>query len=617
MTQEELNQRAVRNLKKMADLELCSQVFSLPSTQVGAATSSSTVNQQAPKATEDISSKGKEKEMETKQPPHERVQQQQQQVEQQQQQELEQEEGQHDKEQPPQQEGAVEAPIFMEQQAQNTVPPRQETSVDASILQTPQKEDTSRKRDRETPLTTSISHGEKRQRLSPFSEEEMPTGQSLGIGPPSREASASSFQEEQNRTVRGEVSSSSQQREDELSIKQQFIDIKKRNEPIRIQLYNLLLKMAPTNQQRLMSSFDVSEGKMIMSHFMPTTLQPQSPSDYLRTNLEVLAKDIHPMDKIELHKQTAEMVYASLADKTLDNYRLENSLNNTAAQLELERASSQAKDNRIRSLEDIIIEIGHDPKDIKGIQEILKLRDADMVALKRKIKMPATIHPQTDEVAQQRHDKDATDLLVSLYKQLIHTQEKLGESEAAQAALQAVLKQREEGQTSQPPPKVINLEETAPITVPPPQQAEQAATSTSAAPPATEQAQSLDMQKLRNEIQALEAQMTELNETRDKLAKVNDRYDKYKQAVAEKGREVKALKDRIKELENELKLDKVVVGLKAMLWANIGQSITNQWQYIETIHEQLELIPKAHTKIHRSRAALGNMPEVATRMIQQ
>lgn len=177
--------------------------------------------------------------------------------------------------------------------------------------------------------------------------------------------------------------------------------------------------MAPTNQQRLMSAFDVSEGKMIMSHFLPAVAQPQSHADYIRTNLEVLAKDIHPMDKIELDKQTGEMFYASLADKTLDNYRLENSLNNTAAQLELERASSQAKDNRIRSLEDIIIEIRHDPKDIKGIQEILKLRDADMASLKKKIKMPTTIHPQTDEVAQQRHDQEASTLLVSLYKQLI------------------------------------------------------------------------------------------------------------------------------------------------------------------------------------------------------
>jgi hypothetical protein len=67
-----------------------------------------------------------------------------------------------------------------------------------------------------------------------------------------------------------------------------------------------------------------------------------------------------------------------------------------------------------------------------------------MAALRKKIKIPATIHPQTDEVAQLRHDQDATALLVSLYKQLIQTQEKLGESEAAQAALQAALNKEKE-----------------------------------------------------------------------------------------------------------------------------------------------------------------------------
>jgi len=144
-----------------------------------------------------------------------------------------------------------------------------------------------------------------------------------------------------------------------------------------------------------MSAYDVQEGKMIMSHFTPAVMQPQSAADYLRTNLEVLAKDIHPMDQIELHKQTGEMVYASLANKTLVNYRLENSLNNTTAQLELERASSQAKDNRIKALEEIIIELGHDPKDIKVVQALLKLRDADMAALRKMVKVPATIHPQT------------------------------------------------------------------------------------------------------------------------------------------------------------------------------------------------------------------------------
>lgn len=94
--------------------------------------------------------------------------------------------------------------------------------MEASVLQTPQNEERSRKRDREqeTPYTTSTTQGEKRNRMNPLSEEEMPIGQSLGMGPPSIEASASSFQQEQERMMEGEVSSSSQQRGGELGIKQ-------------------------------------------------------------------------------------------------------------------------------------------------------------------------------------------------------------------------------------------------------------------------------------------------------------------------------------------------------------------------------------------------------------
>ena len=62
-----------------------------------------------------------------------------------------------------------------------------------------------------------------------------------------------------------------------------------------MQIYNQYLNMAPTNQQRLMSAYDIKEGKMIMSYFKLKVQQPQSVADYIRKNLEVLAKDIHLM----------------------------------------------------------------------------------------------------------------------------------------------------------------------------------------------------------------------------------------------------------------------------------------------------------------------------------
>lgn len=96
-----------------------------------------------------------------------------------------------------------------------------------------------------------------------------------------------------------------------------------------------------------------------------------------------MAKDIHPMDQIELHKQTREMIYSTLTGKAVMTHRLQNSLDNTTAQLHLEKASFEAKDNRIKSLEEIIIALGHDPKDVKAIEALIKKKDEDIPALRK------------------------------------------------------------------------------------------------------------------------------------------------------------------------------------------------------------------------------------------
>jgi len=57
-------------------------------------------------------------------------------------------------------------------------------------------------------------------------------------------------------------------------------------------------------------------------------------------------------------------------------------LNNTIAQFKLKRASSSAKDTRIKSLEGLIIELGHEPKDIKATKKLIKKRNEDIAALK-------------------------------------------------------------------------------------------------------------------------------------------------------------------------------------------------------------------------------------------
>jgi len=134
------------------------------------------------------------------------------------------------------------------------------------------------------------------------------------------------------------------------------------------------------------------------------------------------------MDQIELHKQVGEMVYSTLANKASLAHKLQNSLNNTSAQLELEKASSLAKDDRFKSLEEIIIKLGHDPKDPKCIQALMKKKEDDIAALRKQVNLPITMHATTTEIVEQKSQEDAMDLLMKMNERLAETEKALEEA---------------------------------------------------------------------------------------------------------------------------------------------------------------------------------------------
>lgn len=87
------------------------------------------------------------------------------------------------------------------------------------------------------------------------------------------------------------------------------------------------------------------------------------------------------------------MVYCTLRSTCMMAQRLENSLNNTTTQLQLERASSQAKDNRIKSLEELVIGLGYNLKDVKSTEALIKKKYEDIATFRKKLKLPRSRHP--------------------------------------------------------------------------------------------------------------------------------------------------------------------------------------------------------------------------------
>lgn len=208
-----------------------------------------------------------------------------------------------------------------------------------------------------------------------------------------------------------------------------------------------------------MAAYDIQEGKMTLNHFKPTMQQPQSAADYIKTNLEVLSKDIHPMDQIELHKKPKKWYSPPWPTK---HYYLTNCKIHYIILLPNQNWKNLLlwlRITRIKSLEEIITELGHDPKDPKDIQELIR-KEEDITALKKQLKLPITMHPQTTKVAQQKAEDDMMGLLMRMNGRLAETQKALEESLQGKQGVLA-------SQPSQTAPIVTTAPSTVTTAVPP------------------------------------------------------------------------------------------------------------------------------------------------------
>jgi hypothetical protein len=74
--------------------------------------------------------------------------------------------------------------------------------------------------------------------------------------------------------------------------------------------------------------------------------------------------------------------------------------------LKFEKISSFAKDNMIKTLEELVIKIRYDPSNVKATEEMIKKKNADITSLRKKLKLPPTEDSQAKEIAKTEGEKD-------------------------------------------------------------------------------------------------------------------------------------------------------------------------------------------------------------------
>jgi ribosomal protein L25 (general stress protein Ctc) len=133
---------------------------------------------------------------------------------------------------------------------------------------------------------------------------------------------------------------------------------------------------------------------------------PKVITDYKRETFEFQTKDVHLADQMDLHMKTGEMVFSTLAHASTTASRLQVSLNNIQTQLKLEKISSFFKDNRIKTLEELVLKIEYDPSNVKVVEDMIKKKNANINSLRKQLKLPPTVYSQAKEIVDIEGEKD-------------------------------------------------------------------------------------------------------------------------------------------------------------------------------------------------------------------
>ena len=133
--------------------------------------------------------------------------------------------------------------------------------------------------------------------------------------------------------------------------------IKKKNQMLNNNTYTQFWKQTSTTQHKLLSAFDAGKGRMHLAFPQAQVPHPKEIIDYKRSTIVFDTKQVHLADQMDLHRQTGEMVFSTLAHASSTAAKLHVSLSNVHTQLKLEKISSFAKDNRVKSLEELVLKI--------------------------------------------------------------------------------------------------------------------------------------------------------------------------------------------------------------------------------------------------------------------
>jgi hypothetical protein len=318
-------------------------------------------------------------------------------------------------------------------------------------------------------------------------------------------------------------------------------------------------------------------------------------TDYKRATFKFQMKDVHPANQMDLHKKTGEMVFYMLAHASTSTSKLQVSLKNVQTQLKMEKISSFAKDNRIKTLEELVLKIIYDPSNVKAVEEIIKKKNADIASLRKQLKLMPTDDSQVKEIAEKEGEKD------EILKFLMEKNAQLKEMESG---MEKLLKKKEQLK----PMEVIPLSAIPIVGV-----SIALVTEVPSVTPLTSQEKTADLAK---SMEKMNLQETEISRLKKEIENLQELKSSFQTSLSKEKKVTEQLKQELQQLRKQIVTGKTLAEVKESVWTNITKSMNEIWPMIQIMFEKNELVQKSKQAIEKIKVELGDMPTQANEIIK-
>ena len=122
--------------------------------------------------------------------------------------------------------------------------------------------------------------------------------------------------------------------------------------------------------------------------------------------MEVILDKISVSDKIQLHKQTGDIIYSYLLHAMVKINKLQVLVDKLKVQLKHDKVENKANSIQIKKLQADIVSSGDETRNTLAIRRLLEEKDNALHVLKKRLKIPSTEHVQSSELLALQEEKD-------------------------------------------------------------------------------------------------------------------------------------------------------------------------------------------------------------------